>query len=398
MSSLDHDLRQRLESLRQEGLYRELRCVSSAQGPRIEIGGRSFLNCSSNDYLGLACEPALREAAAEAAARYGAGAGSSRLICGSIQPHHDLEDALAAFKGVEAAISFSSGYAAALGAIGAIAGHGDVVILDKLSHACLIDAAKLCGARLRVFKHNDVAGLERILRQENQRGGAGARPRILVVTESIFSMDGDHAPLREIAELKDQHGAWLMVDEAHGTGLYGANRRGLAEELGVSDRIEVQMGTLGKAFGAAGGYICGSRTLVEYLVNRARSFIFSTAPVPASAAAAAAGIRFVQSGAGEIRRKQLWANVAALPARLAPPRAIPGAIIPLRVGDESAAVETAALLRERGVFIPAVRYPTVPRGTARLRLTLTAAHTAEDLRQLQSALDAIGFSPQLPNR
>jgi 7-keto-8-aminopelargonate synthetase-like enzyme len=210
---------------------------------------------------------------------------------------------------------------------------------------------------------------------------------VLVVTESVFSMDGDHAPLREMVGLKEQYGAWLMVDEAHATGLYGAHRRGLAEELGVSRRIEIQMGTLGKALGASGGYICGSRALIDCLINSARTFIFSTAPVPAAAAAATAGIRFVESSAGEERRSKLWQLVSTLPSTINyQPSTSKSAIIPILIGEETKAVEAAAALRDRGIFIPAIRYPTVARGQARLRLTLSAAHTHADLAQLLAAL------------
>jgi 8-amino-7-oxononanoate synthase len=403
MNDFDCELTQRIGGLRQQGLLRELRCVESPQSPRIEIGGRALLNFSSNDYLGLANEPALKEAAIRAVERYGAGAGASRLICGSLAPHQQLEETLAAFKGAEAALSFSTGYAAAIGAICALLGKDDFLILDKLVHACIVDAARLCGAKLRVFDHNDLNDLEAKLKwaAERVQSPKSNRPsfdygparvqsragRVLVVTESVFSMDGDHAPLREMVELKEKHGAWLMVDEAHATGLYGARRRGLAEELGVADRIEVQMGTLGKALGAAGGYICGSRALIDYLVNRARTFIFSTAPVPAAAAAASAGIRFVESSAGEERRNRLWQLVSGLTAALSTQiSAHRSAIIPILIGVESKAVEAAAALREQGIFIPAIRYPTVARCQARLRLTLSAAHTHADLAQLLAAL------------
>ena len=286
MNDFDQELSQRLEVIRQRGLRRELRRVDSTPPAQVEIAGRTLLNFSSNDYLGLANEPALKAAAIQAVERYGVGAKASRLICGSLAPHHELDAALADFKGTEAALSFSTGYAAALGTIGALLGEGDVIILDKLVHACIVDAARLSGAKLRVFAHNNLADLQAKLIWADERVQSlkskvqGREGRALVVTESVFSMDGDHAPLREIVELKEKYGAWLMVDEAHATGLYGANRRGLTEELDVSNRIEVQMGTLGKALGAAGGYICGSRVLVDYLVNRARTFIFSTAPVP----------------------------------------------------------------------------------------------------------------------
>jgi 8-amino-7-oxononanoate synthase len=401
MSDFERELTQRLAAIRQQGLLRELRRIDSPQTPRLEMGGSTLLNFSSNDYLGLANEPALKEAAVKAVERYGAGAGASRLICGSLTPHQELDETLAAFKGTEAALSFSTGYAAAIGAICALLGKDDFIILDKLVHACIVDAARLCGAKLRVFAHNDLNDLEAKLewvseRVQSPKSKVQSREgRTLVVTESVFSMDGDHAPLRELVELKERYGAWLMVDEAHATGLYGAHRRGLAEELGVSSHIEVQMGTLGKALGASGGYICGSRALIDYLINRARTFIFSTAPVPASVAAATAGIRFVQSSAGEDRRRKLWQNVSVLsPAinnQLAPPSTTRSAIIPIMLGAESKAVEAAAALRERGIFIPAIRYPTVARGKARLRLTMSAAHTDADLAQLLTALKSPGF-------
>src|SRR5277367_4744820 len=304
MISFDDELKQRLATIHGHNLFRQLRRVDSAQGPRIKIGGETFLNFSSNDYLGLANHPALKEAAIKAVEKFGAGAGSSRLICGSLAPFHELEETLADFKKTEAALTFSTGYAAAIGTICGLLGKDDIIIIDKLVHACIVDAARLSGAKLRVFDHNDLNDLETILKWAKSQI-TNRKSQILVVTESIFSMDGDAAPLREIVALKEKYGAWLMVDEAHATGLYGKNRRGLAEELGVSDRIEIQMGTLGKALGASGGYICGSRPLISFLVNRARSFIFSTAPVPAAAAAAQAAIQFVRSKPGETRRKLL---------------------------------------------------------------------------------------------
>jgi 8-amino-7-oxononanoate synthase len=358
------------------------------------MGGKSLLNFSSNDYLGLANDPALKEAAVEAVRKFGAGTGASRLICGSLAPHHILEETLAAFKGTEAALSFSSGYAAAAGVICALFDSNDVIAVDKLVHASIVDAARLSGAKLRVFGHNNVQDLEKILRWADRRHAAPAlsqtdrRPRTLIVTESIFSMDGDQAPLREMVRLKEQFGAWLMVDEAHAAGLYGKFRRGLAEECAVDKQVEIQMGTLGKAFGSAGGYICGSRPLIDCLINRARTFIFSTAPVPAAAAAATAGVRLVESKAGEERRNQLWANVAAAS------RHIDGqgsAIIPMMIGDEGKAMQITDALLEQGVFIPAVRFPTVARGQARLRLTMTAAHNKADVEQLLAALRALNL-------
>jgi 8-amino-7-oxononanoate synthase len=394
VNSFDEELNRRLAALRQQNLHRELRRVDSPPGTRIQIGGRTLLNFSSNDYLGLAGDPLLKEAAIRAVEKFGAGSGASRLICGSLAPHHELEEALAHFKGVEAALSFSTGYATASGTICALLGKDDVIVLDKLVHACIVDAARLSGAKIRVFAHNDLDKLEKILKWANRvqspESRVQSRGQLLIVTESIFSMDGDAAPLREIVALKEKHGAWLMVDEAHATGLYGKNRRGRAEETGVSGQIEVQMGTLGKAVGASGGYICGSRPLIDFLVNRARSFIFSTAPVPAAAAAATAGIRFIQSSEGERRRKLLWTRVGELQSEIGNRKSeIPSAILPVIIGDETRAVAASAALRERDIFVPAIRYPTVARGAARLRVTVTATHTTEEINLLAATLNEI---------
>ena len=385
MNPFDEELNQRLEDLRKQGLRRELRRVDSAQGPRIKIDRKTFLNFSSNDYLGLANDAILKEAAIKAVEKFGAGVGASRLICGSLAPFHELEETLAAFKKTGAALTFSTGYAAAVGTICALLGKDDIIIIDKLVHACIVDAARLSGAKLRVFDHNDLNDLEKILKWANQVQSPKSKvqSRTLIVTESIFSMDGDAAPLREIVALKNKYGAWLMVDEAHATGLYGENRRGLAEEFGVNEHIEIQMGTLGKALGASGGYICGSRALVDFLVNRARSLIFSTAPVPAAAAAARSAIEFIQSSNGEKRRKILWQRIEKLNSKLKIQNSkLSGAIIPILIGDETKAVELASKLRAQNIFIPAIRYPTVARGAARLRVTLTAVHSSEDILQL----------------
>lgn len=394
MNSFDQTLLQQLDQIETAGLRRHLRRVDSAQGPRIIVDGKPLLNFSSNDYLGLANHPALKQAAIEAVEKFGSGSGASRLICGSLAPHHELEEALAAFKGTEAALSFSTGCAAALGTITALLGKDDVIIIDKLVHASIVDAARLSGAKLRVFAHHDPGDLEKILKwADGTPRTTHHAPRILIVTESVFSMDGDLAPLREIVALKEKYGAWLMLDEAHATGLFGENRRGLAEEFGVADRIEIQMGTLGKAAGAAGGYVCGARVLVDFLVNRARSFIFSTAPVPASAAAARAGLELIQSAGGESRRQAVWQRVDQLKNGLIGGGwklpVVRSAILPLIIGDETKAVEIATALRAADIFIPAIRYPTVARGEARLRLTVTAAHTAEDIAQLMSAFKSL---------
>ncbi len=402
MSTFENALQERLLELRRQGLHRILRRIDSPQAARIQHKGVELVNFSSNDYLGLANEPFLKEAAMRAIATYGAGSGASRLISGSLAPHQELEERLAEFKEAEAALAFSSGYAAALGTICALLAKGDFIVIDKLVHASLVDAARLCGSTLRVFAHNDPDDLHKILKWIDARRGRSAGPvnsNVLIVTESIFSMEGDHAPLFDIVELKDRFGAWLMVDEAHATGLYGANRRGLIEHFGLANRIEIQMGTLGKALGAAGGYICGSRTLIEYLVNRARSFVFSTAPVPAASAAAEAGVRFVQSPAGEARNKLLWQRLAQLPTNFRNPASpVPSAIVPVVTGSEERAVSASNSLRERGLFVPAIRYPTVPRGQARLRVTLSAAHSEEDVARLVVALKAAVPTTDAPAR
>jgi 8-amino-7-oxononanoate synthase len=393
----DEELNRRLAALRQQNLQRELRRVDSPPGTRIQIGGRKLLNFSSNDYLGLANDPVLKEAAIQAVEKFGAGSGAARLICGSLAPHHELEEALADFKGTEAALSFSTGYATAIGTICALLCKNDVIVLDKLVHACIVDAARLSGAKIRVFAHNDLNSLEKILRWSSTFRLSGSTlkrelqpPRTLIVTESVFSMDGDAAPLREMVALKEKYGAWLMVDEAHATGLYGKHRRGLAEESGVSGQIEVQMGTLGKAVGASGGYICGSRPLIDFLINRARSFIFSTAPVPAAAAAATAGIRLIQSKAGADRRNRLFERVSELnPQSAIRNPQFKSAIIPVLIGNEAAAVAASAKLRERDIFVPAIRYPTVARGAARLRVTVTTNHTTEEINSLAATLNEI---------
>ena len=385
MVGFDEQLGRDLDEIRDAGLWRELRKIESAQSARIKFGGREFINFSSNDYLGLAGHPALGQAAREAIEQFGVGSGASRLICGSLQPHHELESALAKWQGTEAALVFSTGFAAAQGVLTSLLGRGDVVILDKKAHASMIDGAKLSGATLRVFRHNDLENLEKLLQWAADRGG-----RVLVASESVFSMDGDHAPLAGIVELKERYGAWLMLDEAHAVGLYGPLGQGLAAAGGLGERIEIRMGTLGKAVGAAGGFICGSRQLVDLLVNKARSFIFSTAPSPALSVAARAGVELIQAEEGKALRQQLWQRVDELRHGAASlgwkTPAEPSAILPLIVGEEAKAVATMEHLREAGFFIPAIRYPTVPRNEARLRVTLTANHTAENIQQLVNAL------------
>jgi 8-amino-7-oxononanoate synthase len=394
-----------LQALRARSLDRHLREISSAQGPEIEIGSRRLINFSSNDYLGLATDPRLREAAIGAIGDFGVGAGASRLISGTQSPHLRLEQALAKWKGTEAALCFSSGYAAALGTMPALVSKGDVVLLDKLCHASLIDGAKLSGAVLRVFPHNHLRKLESHL-EWTRREHPGKR--ILIVTESVFSMDGDCAPVREVVELKKRFGALLMLDEAHAVGVIGANGRGLAAAENLNQAVDVQMGTLSKALGASGGYICGSRNLIEWLINRARSFIYSTAPPPAIVAAALAAVDFLSSPEGEERRVLLWERIDSMRDHLSlvtshfSPRNVirSSAIFPWIVGDEQAALDLASALRGEGFLVPAIRYPTVAKGAARLRITVTASHDENQIRSLCEAIKklavATGQSPLGP--
>lgn len=382
MNSLDDLLSGELQRLTQTNLRRNLRIVDRSEGVLLAIGGREIVNFSSNDYLGLASHPVLAEAMAEGSRRWGTGATASRLICGTTSEHAALEEELASAKGTEASLVFSTGVAAATGTIPALVGRGDVVILDKLAHACLIDGTHASGAKMRVFPHNDLGKLESHLRWARETHPQG---RILIVTESVFSMDGDLAPLREIVDLKERHGAWLLLDEAHAVGVRGNGIQGLAGELGLIDRIEVQMGTLGKALGVSGGYIAGSRVLIDFLINRARSFVFSTAPSPAVAAACRAAIRVVCSMEGDLLRARLRDHIAMLSSLFGAAGA-GSAIIPLILGSEERALGEAACLFEAGFFVPPIRYPTVPKNTARLRVSLSAAHMPEQIRALAGTL------------
>ncbi|MFN0080665.1 MAG: aminotransferase class I/II-fold pyridoxal phosphate-dependent enzyme [Prosthecobacter sp.] len=371
-----------LDELRAQGLWRELRPLDEVDGVIVRAGGREWINFSSNDYLGLAGSPEIRTALAEGVARYGGGSGASRLVCGTHRVHVELEEALADFKGTEAALTFSSGFAVALGTIPALVGAGDTLILDKLCHASLVDAARLSGATIRVFPHNHLEKLERLLKT--------AKGRVLVVTESIFSMDGDAAPLREIVELKEKHGAWLLVDEAHAVGVLGPQGRGLAAELGVAQRVDLHMGTMSKAFGLSGGYLAASRKVIDLLINRARSFIYSTAPPFHLAHAISVALNVLRSEKGEVLRQTLHDNAQTMKDILRSigiePQLTPSAILPVILGDEELAMSASTRLREAGFLIPCIRYPTVARGRARLRVTACAMHSLAQIQSLGAAL------------
>ena len=376
-----------LAELRARSLLRSLREMDSPQQPTVELAGKKLINFSSNDYLGLATEPALREAAKAAIDQYGVGAGASRLVCGTLSPHVRLEEKLAEFKRTEAALTFSSGYATALGTLGALCQKDDVIILDKLAHASLIDGARLSGAHVRVFPHNHMGKLESHLAWARDNF---PEARVVVVTEAVFSMDGDWALLAEIVELKLRFGALLLLDEAHAVGVIGAHGRGLAEQLGLAGAVDIHMGTLSKALGVSGGYVCGGRRLIELLVNRARSFIYSTAPSPAVAAAGCAAVEWMLSAAGEKRRQQLRQNLAQFASEMPPlfsgERKVQSAIVPVIVGKAEAALEAAQLLADKGFLVPAIRFPTVARDAARLRVTLSARHTPRQISGLCAVL------------
>lgn len=372
-----------LRQFKAEGLLRRLNIRETCSLPSLkDESGCPLLNFSSNDYLGLSRHPALVEAAVRASQAHGTGAAASRLVCGSFRYHHELEEKIATLKETESARLFANGYATALGSIPALVQKGDIIILDKLSHACLIDAARLSGATIRVFPHNNLNRLEDILKKVTSKTSQDSR--VLVVTESIFSMDGDACPLAKLVELKDQYGALLFLDEAHGLGVLGPTGMGLAEEKELQSRIDFQMGTLGKAAGSAGGYLATSRVWNDLLVNRARSFIYSTAPPPAQVAAASAALEIITSAEGESLRSQLQQNLTLLQGELS--HQFQSAIVPYILGENEKALLAAEELLAKGLLVPAIRYPTVPRKTARLRITLSAAHTAEQVKTLKSAL------------
>lgn len=368
-----YELQAELERVRQENLYRETRVL----GEKKEI-----LNFADNDYLGLSRHARVIQALTRAAKKYGAGAGAARLLSGTSAEHSALEKELAAFKGQKKVLVFGSGYAANLGALSAFAGPEDLLLLDKLNHASIIDAARLSGAEFRVYPHKNLKRLEELLKP------AGNYRRCIIVTDSVFSMDGDLAPLAEIAALKEKYGALLMIDEAHGTGVFGKRGRGLAEHLGVEKKIDIHMGTLSKAVGVMGGFVAGSAPLIDSLVNFSRPFIFATALPAALMAAARESLRVIRKEP-ELRRK-LWRNVEQARRELTASgwdigeSASP--IIPILLGDEAKALRLSKKLLEKGIYIPAVRYPAVGRGKARLRLTLSARHTPAQLERLFAAL------------
>jgi 8-amino-7-oxononanoate synthase len=370
-----NDIAERLEELRGRGLHRWLRLVEGAQGPRVLLDGREVLLLCSNDYLGLTAHPRVREAAAEAALRWGTGAGASRLISGSMEPHRHLEERLAAFKGYEAALLFGSGYLANVGAISALTERGEVVFSDELNHASIVDGCRLARAETFVYRHADVDHLAWGLRQARGHGS-------LIVSDGLFSMDGDVAPLPELAELARRHGCRLMVDEAHATGALGPGGRGSVAAAGLSGEVDLVVGTLGKALGSYGAYVCANAELVEYLVNAARPLVFSTAPPPPALAAAEASLALLEEEPERVERLRSHARVLrqALAAEGLAAAGSETQIVPVAVGEAAPTMELSERLLERGVFAQGIRPPTVPDGSCRLRFTVMATHEADELR------------------
>ena len=385
--------RTRLDALARRSLLRRLRTIESAPGTEVELEGHRVLLLSSNNYLDLATHPRVTEAAINAIRRYGVGAGASRLVCGSLRPHRELEERLAAFKRVEAALVFTTGYQANLGLIPTLAEERAVIYADRLCHASLIDGCRLCEASLRIYRHRDHAHLSRLL----QKSHAPA----LVVTDGVFSMDGDVAPLPELYKVVGQSDATLVVDDAHGTGVMGETGRGTVEHCGLEGQPIVQMGTLSKALGGLGGFVAGSRDLINYLMNRARPFIYTTALPPALAAAAIAALEVIE--AEPERRARLWSLRHRLHEGI---RQVgfdtldsQSPIIPLLVGDTDAALALSEALLAHDIYAPAIRPPTIPAGTSRIRMSVTAGHTPEQIDYVLEALRTICASdPRLQER
>jgi 8-amino-7-oxononanoate synthase len=375
-----------LAALSARNLRRQLPGREGAQAARITIDDQSLLNFGSNDYLSLAADPRLSAAVVDAARHEGWGSGASPLVTGHGASHGRLEARLAEFEGTEASLLFSSGFAANMGTIAALVGPGDVVFCDRKNHASLFDGCRLSRADVRVYPHNDAARLAAML--EKDHPAANEKRRRLIATDSLFSMDGDLAPLVELADLADKYGAMLMIDEAHATGVFGRNGRGVAEFLGVESRVPVRVGTLSKALGCAGGFVSGSRQLIEWLVNRARPYVFSTAQPSAASAAAIAALDIVETEPE--RRRQLLPRAerfrAELQARGWNTGASASQIIPIIVGTSDRAIELSSRLRTCGIFAPAIRPPTVPEGEACLRISLTAGHTDAMIAELSAVL------------
>jgi len=371
-----------LKKIKESGLYRKLNILEGAQGPHVKIKGRTYISFCSNNYLGLANHPEVVKAVKDAVGKYGWGAGASRLVSGNTELHQALEDEISKFKRKEAAIVFPTGYMANIGTICSLVSSGDLVICDKLNHASIIDGCRLSGATFRVYPHRDVGKLENILK--NSKG----YPRKLIVTDTVFSMDGDLVPLPDIVRIAHEYNAMVMVDEAHGTGVFGENGRGVVEHFNLDKKVNIIMGTLSKAVGSLGGFVTGNSDLISYLRNKARTFMYTTALPPAACAASIAGIKLIQRDRS--LRESLWRNVHYVKERLKllnlNVTSLESPIIPIIIGNAKKAVDISGFLFESGILIPAIRPPTVPDESSRLRVTIMATHTRADLDRLLDVL------------
>jgi len=377
LSFLDREI----DALHAMGRYRFLRRLSTPQDASIVLDGTRLWNFSSNNYLGLANHPAVVEALSGYAERYGVGSGASRLISGHMEVHAELEDAVARFKGAEGCLTFSSGYLANLGILQTLGGPDTTIFSDELNHASVVDGCRLSRSRVQVYRHADLSHLEDLLR------GSRARRKI-VVTDGVFSMDGDIAPLPGLVEVKERHGAFLVVDDAHATGVLPPRGRGSAEHFGLSGRVDIRMGTFSKALGTYGAYLCATRRMVEYFINRCRPFIFNTGLPPAVAGATLAALRRIDEDPDLL--PALWRNGEIFREEMAA-RGRPGrsetAIVPVLVGGDRDTMEVSQAVYDRGFFVHGIRPPTVPEGTGRLRLTLMATHPPEQVRAAAAAID-----------
>jgi glycine C-acetyltransferase len=378
-----------LGELRAKGVAPRLRVLDGEQKPIANFDGKEVINLASNNYLGLTTHKALRKAEIGAVRKYGAGAGAVRTIAGTMKLHMDLEEQIARFKNVEACVVFQSGFTANAGTVSAILGKEDLIISDELNHASIIDGARLSRATIKVFKHKDVADCERILQET-----AGWSGHKLIITDGVFSMDGDIAPLPKLCDLAEKYNCIMMVDDAHSSGVLGRGGRGTIDHLNCHGRVHVQVGTLSKAIGAMGGYVCGSRDLIDYLYLRARPFLFSTSHPPATAAACQAAFTLLDSPEGERLVKKLWANTKFFKRELKKRgfqfKVSETPIIPIHVGDAAKAFEFSKQLFEAGVFAPAVGFPTVAEGKARLRAIVSATHKRDELLRAADILAAVG--------
>ena len=373
-------LHDQIEELKAKGLYSKLHVLDGEQKPVATFDGREVINLSSNNYLGLTTHKALKRAAIDAVKKYGAGAGAVRTIAGTMTLHMELEEQIAKFKGTEACVVFQSGFTANAGTVSAILGKDDLIISDELNHASIIDGCRLSRATIKVFKHKDVSDCERICSENANWPG-----HKLLITDGVFSMDGDIAPLAKLCDIAEKYNCIMMIDDAHSSGVLGKNGRGTVDHAGVHGRVHIQVGTLSKAIGVMGGYVCGSRDLIEFLYRRARPFLFSTSHPPASAAACSAAFTLLDSPEGERLIKKMWLNTKFFKRQLKKRGFKFGTsetpIVPIHVGEAAKAFEFSKKLFDAGVYAPAVGFPTVAEGKARLRAIVTATHKRADLER-----------------